>query len=339
MIRRTLGRRRRAAARDREPRRRLAVVLSGGATRGAFQIGVIDVLARRGIVPDLLVGTSVGAVNAAYWAFHPGEDVGERLLAMWQAAGGARVLPDRPFRIVGNLIGSRLHERSGLARILERALPAESSIESAGLPLHIVACNLRTGEATDLDRGQALRAVLASAAVPGVFAPVTIDGDPYVDGGVVANCPIDVAGRAGATDVLAVDLVGDSGWVPNGGFGTIERALTVALANQTRRELDASAETLRVAVLRPKYGAVPGFGDFTQTLALYRAGRLAAEAFLAEHWLGAGEVKPGEMDFEAPAALLAVPPRARPRRRPRPAPGARRRRTGRPRVTETAPTT
>ncbi len=289
--------------------RRLAVVLSGGATRGAFQVGVIDVLARHGVVPDLVVGTSVGAINAAYWAFHPDQDVGLRLLEVWREAARARVLPDRPLRIVGNLIGSRLHERGSLARILERGLPSPGSmIESARLPLHIVACNLRTGAATDLDRGPALSALLASAAVPGVFPPVMVEGEPLVDGGLVANCPIDIATQAGATDVLAVDLVGESPWVPGGGFGALERAVSVSLADQTRREVERLRSTVRIAVLRPRYDLAPGLGDFSQTLALYGYGRLAAERFLVEHCPAAGRVRPGIMEFETAGTVVALAP-------------------------------
>lgn len=297
------------------PDHRLAIVLSGGATRGAFQVGVIDVLARRGIVPDLLVGTSVGAINAAYWAFHPDPDVGPRLLQIWRDAARAGVLPHRPLRIVGNLIASRLHERRSLARILERELPGGSRIESAWLPLHVVACNLRTGAAVDLDRGPAVPALLASAAVPGVFPPVVIDGEPLADGGLVANCPIDVARRAGATDVLAIDLVGESPWVPAGGFSALERAVTVSLANQTARELELLGSALRIAVLRPRFGPVPAFGNFSQTVLLYRHGQLAAERFIAEHWVGGQQVNPGTMEFEAPGPLPGVGParRLRPR--------------------------
>lgn len=309
--------------------RRLAVVFSGGATRGAYQVGVIDVLARHGIVPDLLVGTSVGAINAAYWAFHPGEDVGPRLLEVWRDAGRAHVLPDRPLRIVGNLIGSRIHERSSLARILERELPSPAStIESAHLPLHIVACNLRTGAIIDLDRGPALPALLASAAVPGVFPPVTVEGEPYADGGVVANCPIDVARKAGATDVLAIDLVGQSTWVPVGGFGALERALNVSLADQTRRELESLRGTLQIALLRPGYDVAPGFGDFSQTLVLYRQGQLEAERFLVDHWLGAQRVRPGVMEFETQGTVLSVVPGERGARRLRSVLERRRHRTG-----------
>lgn len=307
----------RSTSNGRRPtRRRLAVVFSGGATRGAYQVGVIDVLARQGIVPDLLVGASVGAINAAYWAFHPGEDVGLRLLGVWRDAARARVLPDRPLRIIGNLVGSRLHERSSLARILERELPSPAStIESARLPLHIVACNLRTGMAVDFDRGVALPALLASAAIPGLFPPVMVDGDPHVDGGVVANCPIEVARMAGATDVLAIDLVGRSVWVPAGGFGTLERAINLSLANQTERELESLRGTLRIALLRPGYDVATAFGDFSQTLALFRQGRLEAERFLAEHWLGAQQVRPGVMELEAPRTVATVAPgEPRPRR-------------------------
>lgn len=308
----------RLSDRTRRVRRRLAVVLSGGATRGAFQVGVIDALSRHGLVPDLLVGTSVGAINAAYWAFHPGDDVGPRLLEVWREAARARVLPDRPLRIVGNLIGSRLHERSSLARIVEHELPNPlATIESAQLPLHIVACNLRTATAIDFDRGPALPALLASAAVPGVFPPVIIEGEPYVDGGVVANCPVEVARSAGATDLLAVDLVGASGWVPGvSGFGALERAVTASLANQTQRELEACRTGLRVALLRPKYDFAPRFGDFSQSLALYRHGQLAGERFLSEHWIGVRKVRSGVMEFEAPGTVAPVTPLGQRSRRP-----------------------
>ncbi len=303
-----------AADGSRPPRHRLAVVLSGGATRGAFQVGVIDVLARQGIVPELLVGTSVGAINAAYWAFHPGPEVGPHLLGVWRDAGRARVLPDRPLRVVGNLIGSRLRERGSLARILQRELPeAGATIESARLPLHIVACNLHTGVAVDFDHGPALPALLASAAVPGIFPPVIIAGDPYVDGGVVANCPIEVARRAGATDVLAIDLIGGSSWVPSGGFGVLERVVDISLANQTERELESWQGSLRVALLRLRYDLAPGFGDFRHTLALYRQGQLAAQRFLAEQWAGGGKVRPGLVEFETPEMVATVVPHGRPR--------------------------
>lgn len=294
---------------NRNTGRRLAIVLSGGATRGAYQVGVIDVLARNGIVPDLLVGTSVGAINAAYWAFHPGEDVGLRLLDVWREAGRARVIPDGPLRMVGNLIGSRFHDRSALARILERELPSPTStIESARLPLHLVACNLRTGAAVDFDRGPALTALLASAAIPGLFPPVIVDGEPYADGGVVANCPVEVARKGGATDVLAVDLVGQSAWVPGGGFGALERAVNLSLADQTRRELESLRNGPRIALLRPGFDLAPAFGDFSQTFVLYGQGRLEAERFVAEHWLGAQQVRPGVMEFEAPGTVATVTP-------------------------------
>lgn len=282
---------------------KLALVLSGGATRGAFQVGVIDVLNRQGIQPDLLIGTSVGAINAAYWAFHPGEDLGVRLLGVWHEAAEGRILPDQALRIVGSVIASRLHERNSLARILRRELPhPEASIEEATLPLQVVACNLGTGRVHVFSRGPALPALLASAAVPGVFPPVMIEGEPYADGGLVANCPLQVAHASGATDVIAVDLIGGiAPWTHAGVLDTVERAVNVSLAKQTDAELASLPSGLRVAVLRPRLDPAPGFGDFSQTLSLYRSGRDAAELFLAEHWSRDGRVLGGEMEFRAAA--------------------------------------
>lgn len=97
---------------------------------------------------------------------------------------------------------------------------------------------------------------------------------------------------------------------------TPTRSPAVSLAHQTQRELDSLRGTLPIALLRPGCDVTPGFGDFSQTLVLYRQGQLEAERFLLEHWLGAQHVRPGVMEFEAPEAVATVVPRGRPPRRP-----------------------
>jgi hypothetical protein len=81
-----------------------AVVLSGGAAPGAFEAGVIDALVRSGLRPSLLVGTSIGALNAAYWAFNPGPDAGVTMAATWRPAGARSILPRRPLHMVRQLL-------------------------------------------------------------------------------------------------------------------------------------------------------------------------------------------------------------------------------------------
>src|SRR5262245_63668687 len=94
---------------------RLAVVLSGGANLGAFQVGVIDVLARAGLVPDLLVGTSVGAFNAAFWGFHPGPDVGAKLEVIWHGISRSVLIGRHPIFVLPRLLrGHPLFDDAGL---------------------------------------------------------------------------------------------------------------------------------------------------------------------------------------------------------------------------------
>src|SRR5262245_61586759 len=178
--------------------RGLAVVFSGGANLGAFQVGVIDVLARAGLVPDLLVGTSVGAFNAAFWAFHPGPDVGTKLEEIWLGIGRSVLLGGHPLLLLPRLLrGHPLFADSGLVRLVRRALPPEARIEDATHPLEVVVTRALDGTREVLRRGPLESALLASSAIPGLFAPVSIDGTPYVDGGLVANCDLQAVVEAG----------------------------------------------------------------------------------------------------------------------------------------------
>src|SRR5919201_5167213 len=91
---------------DRAAERRplLAVVLGGGGTRGAYEVGVIDALASAGIIPDMLVGTSVGAINAAFWALNPTRDAGRRLLDVWLETDRSLLAPEGWLQILPRLI-------------------------------------------------------------------------------------------------------------------------------------------------------------------------------------------------------------------------------------------
>lgn len=192
---------------------RLAVVLGGGATLGAFEVGVIDVMARRGIVPDLLVGTSVGAINAALWALDPKPDVGERLLHFWLESDQSTMIPDGPFPMMGRLVQRRGHltTQDGLARSLKRALPEHATVDDTIVPLAIIATQAEHGQRVVLRSGPLRTALLASSAIPGLWPAVTIDGQRLFDGGLVANCDVQTAVEAGMTDVILVDVMGDGG--------------------------------------------------------------------------------------------------------------------------------
>ena len=176
-----------------------AFVLSGGASLGASQVGMARVLHEEGIHPDLVVGSSVGAVNGAWIAGgrHPDE-----LAELWLSLRRQDLFPTRLPLGLRAFLGRSSHYVSdgGLRRLLERHV-SFSRLEDAPIPLAVVATEVPSGAEVVLRTGPVVDAILASAALPAVFPPVTIDGRVLIDGGVVNNTPITTAIELGATDV------------------------------------------------------------------------------------------------------------------------------------------
>lgn len=278
---------------------RLAVVLGGGGARGAYEVGVIEALVRAGIVPDLLVGTSVGAINATYWAFHPDADAAQRLLAIWLDVDRSVLLPTWPFATLRQLLrGESLVSSQGLLALLGRGLTSSDAIEDARLPLTVVAADPELGRAVRLRSGPAIPAVLASCAVPGIFPAVQVSGRMLVDGGLLANCDVVGAVEQGATDVLAVDIMGAPSRLPARDLLlTVERSLDLTLGGQTTGAVAAVAGRARVALLRAPGAIMPRFGRFSATRSLFEAGLSAGERMVAEHLRGR-RVVPGILTVE-----------------------------------------
>src|SRR5207244_11601261 len=148
-----------------------AFVLSGGGSLGAVQVGMLQALAERDVRPELLIGTSAGAINAAYVPGHgTGPKALDDLADTWLGLRCQAVFPFDPLRHLLALAGSRpsLCSNRNLRRFLEDHLPYRG-LEVAAIPVHIVTTNLLSGEEVLLSTGHALSAVLASAAIPGVL--------------------------------------------------------------------------------------------------------------------------------------------------------------------------
>lgn len=278
---------------------------------------MIDVLARRGIVPDLLVGTSIGAVNAAFWAMNPDARAGERLLELWLRSNRSTMFPDGPLPMVGRLLQRKGHltTQQGLDRLLRRTLPETATIESCKVPLAIVAADADQGRRVVLRRGRLIPAILASSALPGLWPPMEIDGRRLVDGGVVANCDVQAAVEEGMTDVLVVDVMGDGLHRSAMDMGeVIERAIATLARRQTELSVLAFGKVARIAVLRPILASRPRLGDFSLTLPLFQAGQEATEAFLARHLGPRRSMRPGWFEFSnvRPAQPVELPAKSRP---------------------------
>src|SRR3954452_89686 len=151
-----------------------AFVLSGGASLGAIQAGMLRALYERGTTPDLLIGTSAGALNAAFVASRPQTvETADALAAVWVAVKRSQVFPVNPLTGLLGFLGARRHlvPDSGIRRLIARHVEIER-LEETEVPLHVVAVDVITGEELRLWAGRAIDGILASAAIPGVLAPV-----------------------------------------------------------------------------------------------------------------------------------------------------------------------
>jgi NTE family protein len=180
------------ARRDAEPARpRTAFVLSGGGNQGVSQVGMLRALLERGIIPDVVIGTSAGALNGAAVAYAPNLTGVAQLAAVWEQLQTDHVFPGGRIHRAWNIVrrGTHLFGNDGLAALIHHSSPARS-FSDLQIPLRVIATDLDTGEEVVLARGPLKPALLASAALPGVFPIVVHAGRRLVDGGVVNNVPL-----------------------------------------------------------------------------------------------------------------------------------------------------
>jgi NTE family protein len=185
---------------------KVAIVLSGGGPLGALQVGAVKALIESGVAPDLFVGTSVGALNAAFLAFDPTTKGVARLEDVWRNLGTADLFAAR-WRLSWTRFltrGNKVFENSGIRRLIETRL-GDVSFEDARVPFAVVATELETGAEHILMSGSVSDALLASTAMPGVFPPIEIAGKLLIDGGVCNNVPVTPAIDLGATSAYVID--------------------------------------------------------------------------------------------------------------------------------------
>jgi NTE family protein len=194
----------------------VAFVLGGGGLLGAGEVGMARALADAGIVPDRVVGTSIGAINGAAIACDPTVAGAERLTKMWDELASRDVLGGSLLGRLGELVrtGTSLHSNAALRALLTQQLPATTFADTS-VRFECVAASVEKASEHWFTAGDLIEAVLASCALPGVFPAVEIGGEHFFDGGLVNSIPIARAVRQGATEI----------WVLH--VGRIEEPLTV----------------------------------------------------------------------------------------------------------------
>jgi NTE family protein len=262
----------------------VAFVLSGGASLGAVQVGMLRALYARRIAPDFVVATSVGAVNGAFIASRPAiPATADALGDVWRTIHRNDVFPPK---LVSGLLGflgrrNSLIPSSGVRRLL--AVHVEfRRLGEATIPLHVIAVDLKSGRERRLSEGDVIEAVLASAAIPALFPPVAWDGAELIDGGVANNTPISHALELGATEiyVLPTGYACDLRGAPRSALGMGLHALSLLIQQRLIMEVAALADRARLVVLPPPCPLAISPADFSHADELIARAQQDAEAFL-----------------------------------------------------------
>jgi NTE family protein len=273
-----------------------AFVFAGGGSLGAVEVGMLQALTEQGVRPDFVVGASAGAINAAYYAGAPDASGVERLAAIWRRLRRADVFPVSTVQgLLGFLRGrASLLDPSALRALLVRELPYER-LEDARLPCHVVASDVLDGSEVVLSSGPAADALLASAAIPGVFPPVEVAGRHLIDGGISSNTPLSTAIELGARRVVVLP----TGYAcaltkpPGSALAVALHALTLLISRQLVVDVLRWREKREIFVVPPLCPMTSSPYDFSSSRALIERAERTTRA-----WLAAGGLERPELPHE-----------------------------------------
>jgi NTE family protein len=248
---------------------------------------MLRALYERGITPDLLVGTSVGALNAAFIASRPPtRTTANELARVWCGIRREDVFPTSVRALLGGFSGLRDHlvPAHGLRRLAGQYLDLED-LADAAIPLHVVAYDLLAGREVVLSEGSALEAVVAAASIPGVFPPVSLGDEVLIDGGVANNTPISHAVDLGAERIYVLSIQDRSKACrqsPRGAIDVAMHGLRLLVDSRLDTDIALYADKADLTVLRGENSLGVQPTDFEHTARLVREGYSAARRRLAQ---------------------------------------------------------
>ncbi len=273
-----------------------AFVFAGGGSFGAIQVGMLHALVAHGVLPDLVVGASVGAINCAYFAGNPTLAGVERLAQIWYELKRSAIFPMSFSRIAGLFSRSpSLVDSSGLRQLIEQNL-SYSALEQAALPLHVVATEQLHGNSVCLSSGPVVEAVLASCAIPAIFPPVQVGNEYLIDGAIASNTPVTTAVALGASRLIVLP----TGYAcaltapPASAIASALHALNMLIAHQLVQDLELLADRFDVLTVPPLCPLAASAYDFSRARELIERAEKNTR-----HWLEHG----GLQQQRIPAAL------------------------------------
>jgi len=188
------------------PGGRSAIVLGGGGVFGATQVGMLRALLESDFRPDMVIGTSVGAMNGAAIAANPTQAGVDVLADLWNSLGRTGMFTENVLARAGTLARYRTHlfSPAPLRMLLTSHLPA--TFEELTIPFQCVAASIERSVAHWFSAGGLIDAVMASSAVPGLLPPVVLDGEHFLDGGLVHSIPVGRALALGAREIYVLHV-------------------------------------------------------------------------------------------------------------------------------------
>ncbi len=268
----------------------IAFVLSGGGNRGAAQAGALLALLERGIRPDLIIGTSVGAMNSAALALDPSVAGAQRLGQRWLEARDADIFPGGRLSAAWRVLTGKggLHDRKNLRRFICATVSGDARhFADVRVPCLVTATVLGAGRLRlfgDDPRESLLDALLASTAIPPLFAPYRYRNEWLADGAIVANLPLGLALDRGADTIYALEIADDPQDFAGPSMGrTLSFSVRAMIGQQHELERRLTAQGRRgltVHTLSLPCGQRLAYNDFSATPALIEAGYRSAAAYL-----------------------------------------------------------
>jgi NTE family protein len=261
-----------------------AFVLSGAASLGAIQVGMLRALYERRIRPDLIVAASAGALNGAFVAARPQSVATAAELAdIWTGLQRGSVFPLNPLTGLLGFAGLRRHmvPDSGLRNLIADHL-STARLEELQIPLHVVATDLLTGSEVRLSEGPLPDAIMASAAIPGILPSVDWDGRELIDGGVANNTPISHAVELGARRiyVLSAGQTCALRAAPHSALAMVLHATNLLVQRRLADDIERYREAAELIVLPPPCPVQVQPMDFSQARVLIRDALRESRRFL-----------------------------------------------------------
>jgi NTE family protein len=269
-----------------------AFVLSGGANYGAQQVGALEVLFERGIQPDMIMGVSAGALNAAWAALHPTLEGVQELARIWREDAAVFIPPVGPLGALLRLVGGKdsLLSNESLLQFIRRWPLADSVFGEFTQPrLYTVAANYHTGGLRifgDDPGDRLLDGLMTSTAMPPFYPPWDVDGVLYLDGGVTSHLPLQAAVERGADEIFALrnghSFNVEAAPTQRNVLSVGAQAISLLVHRQVQLEIEAVQcdRSVRLHLIDLHTDDDPGLWNFTRAVELMAAGRRITEEYL-----------------------------------------------------------